>query len=39
MATKKATCLTDNPLMEKLPTDSESLGIDFERYLTRHLGR
>ena len=25
--------------MEKLPTDSESLASDFERYLTRHLGR
>lgn len=25
--------------MGKLPTDSESLAADFERYLTRHLGR
>jgi starch phosphorylase len=25
--------------MKKLPTDSESLAADFERYLTRHLGR
>ena len=39
MAKKKATCLTDYPPIEKLPTDSESLGNDFERYLTRHLGR
>jgi starch phosphorylase len=33
--------LHDNDLseMEKLPTDSESLAGDFERYLTRHLGR
>ena len=27
------------PVMEKLPADSESLANDFERYLTRHLGR
>jgi len=25
--------------MKKLPTDSQSLAKDFERYLTRHLGR
>lgn len=25
--------------MDELPTDSESLATDFERYLTRHLGR
>ena len=25
--------------LEKLPVDSESLANDFERYLTRHLGR
>jgi len=25
--------------MERLPTDSKSLAGDFERYLTRHLGR
>ena len=27
------------PAMEKLPTDSKSLATDFERYLTRHMGR
>ena len=27
------------PPMEKLPTDSESLAIDFQHYLTHHLGR
>jgi len=27
------------PEMEKLPRDSESLASDFDRYLTRHLGR
>ncbi len=26
-------------MMDKLPVDSESLANDFERYLTRHLGR
>lgn len=26
-------------VMDKLPVDSESLANDFERYLTRHLGR
>ena len=29
----------DLPEMEKLPSDSESLATDFERYLTRYLGR
>jgi len=32
-------CKIDLPEMKKLPTDSESLANDFERYLTRHLGR
>ncbi|GMR06602.1 MAG: glycogen/starch/alpha-glucan phosphorylase [Gammaproteobacteria bacterium] len=27
------------PVMEKLPTDSETLAKDFERYLTLHMGR
>lgn len=27
------------PKMKKLQTDSKSISIDFERYLTRHLGR
>ena len=27
------------PELDKLPNDSESLANDFERYLTRHLGR
>ena len=32
-------CTTDYPVMEKLPTDSESLANHFERLLTRHMGR
>jgi len=32
-------CSLELPRMEQLPTDSESLANDFERYLTRHLGR
>ncbi|HEC27709.1 MAG TPA: glycogen/starch/alpha-glucan phosphorylase [Gammaproteobacteria bacterium] len=27
------------PVMKKLPTDSETLANDFERYLTHHMGR
>ncbi|NOY16268.1 MAG: glycogen/starch/alpha-glucan phosphorylase [Gammaproteobacteria bacterium] len=27
------------PVMKKLPTDSETLAKDFERYLTHHMGR
>lgn len=32
-------CSREMPEMEALPTDSESLANDFERYLTLHLGR
>ena len=39
MSKNKVLCTTELPELEKLPTDSESLAIDFERYLTRHLGR
>ena len=39
MANDKSLCNIKLPAMEKLPTDSESLASDFERYLTRHLGR
>ncbi|VAW59582.1 Glycogen phosphorylase [hydrothermal vent metagenome] len=39
MSDKKTMCSINLPEMEKLPTDSESLADDFERYLTRHLGR
>jgi len=39
MAKNKVLCEIDLPEMESLPVDSESLASDFERYLTRHLGR
>lgn len=39
MSNNKTLCGTDIPELEPLPTDSESLAEDFERYLTRHLGR
>ena len=39
MANDKSLCDIKLPVMEKLPRDSESLANDFERYLTRHLGR
>jgi len=39
MSNNKLLCTTVIPEMEKLPTDSEALASDFERYLTRHLGR
>ncbi|MDH5571928.1 MAG: glycogen/starch/alpha-glucan phosphorylase [Gammaproteobacteria bacterium] len=39
MSNNKTLCTTELPVMERLPTDSESLATDFERYLTRHLGR
>ena len=39
MSNKKTLCTKELPVLEKLPTDSESLASDFERYLTRHLGR
>ena len=39
MSNKKTFCTTQPLKMESLPSDSESLASDFERYLTRHLGR
>ncbi|MCW8853334.1 MAG: glycogen/starch/alpha-glucan phosphorylase [Gammaproteobacteria bacterium] len=39
MAKKKSLCTKEFTQLKKLPTDSKSLAIDFERYLTRHLGR
>jgi len=39
MSNKKSLCSKELTEMEKLPTDSESLATEFERYLTRHLGR
>lgn len=39
MSNNKKLCNVELPEMKKLPTDSESLANDFERYLTRHLGR
>lgn len=38
MASNNVSCSTNLPIMKKLPTDSESLADDFERYLTHHLG-
>lgn len=39
MSNHKNLCAESATVMEKLPADSESLANDFERYLTRHLGR
>jgi len=39
MSNNKTLCKTEYPEMQRLPKDSESLANDFERYLTRHLGR
>jgi len=39
MSKNKTLCGIDIPELDPLPTDSESLADDFERYLTRHLGR
>ena len=39
MSKNSSLCTTDYPVMEKLPTDSDSLANHFERLLTRHLGR
>ncbi|MCW8899982.1 MAG: glycogen/starch/alpha-glucan phosphorylase [Gammaproteobacteria bacterium] len=39
MSNKRTLCTKEFCQMDKLPTDSESLATDFERYLTRHLGR
>lgn len=39
MSNNKKLCTPELSELKKLPTDSESLADDFERYLTRHLGR
>ena len=39
MSKNKTLCTSIIPELEMLPTDSDSLAADFERYLTRHLGR
>ncbi len=39
MSRKKTHCVSGMKKMKILPTDSESLAADFERYLTHHLGR
>jgi len=39
MSKNKTLCTVELSDLKKLPTDSESLAVDFERYLTRHLGR
>ncbi|MFW2440368.1 MAG: glycogen/starch/alpha-glucan phosphorylase [Arenicellales bacterium] len=39
MATNKSLCTAEFPVLEDLPSDSESLASDFERYLTRYMGR
>jgi len=39
MSNKETFCTKAITEMKKLPSDSESLALDFERYLTHHLGR
>ena len=39
MPSKKALCNKKPVMMDHLPVSTESLAADFERYLTRHLGR
>ncbi len=39
MESSKRLCTGQIPEMESLPVDSETLAKEFERYLTRHLGR
>ena len=39
MSNKKSLCTKKFSELKKLPVDSASLASDFERYLTRHLGR
>lgn len=39
MAINKTLCNKKPVMMPHMPVDSESLAADFERYLTRHLGR
>jgi len=39
MAEYKATNVCPLPAVDRLPMDAASLGNDFHRYLTQHLGR
>ena len=39
MSNNKSLHNIELPVLEELPTDSESLASDFERYLNHHLGR
>ena len=39
MSKNKTLCSSNIPYLEKLPTDSKALANEFEKYLTRHLGR
>ena len=39
MSNNKVLCTKKLSILDKLPTDSESLASDFERYLIHHLGR
>jgi len=39
MSENKLLCTNKFPVMDKLPSDSKSLAIDFEKYLKHHLGR
>ena len=39
MPSKKPLCNKKSVMMDHLPVSTESLAADFERYLTRHLGR
>jgi len=39
MSKNKTLCAGTLPELEKLPSDSESLANEFERYLTRYMGR
>lgn len=39
MSKNKTLCTSNISKMERLPTDSEFLASEFEKYLTRHLGR
>ena len=39
MSKNKTLCTDKSSVLDKLPNDSDSLASDFEKYLTRHLGR
>lgn len=39
MSNNKILCTKELPVLDRLPTDSNALANDFERYLTRFLGR